>query len=82
MASGPGGAKDFAWLIGGLNQSVISNIHRFNPDSRAVECVELEDQSIQRYNHSAVSYHGKIYIFGGEKLSGPNLYLKSTLNSL
>jgi Kelch motif len=37
---------------------------------------------LRRFNHSTVSYNGKLYIFGGESYARMTKYLKETYNDL
>lgn len=62
-----------AFLIGGINKSLIDIILAY--DIQAEKFTEISvkyDTNILRFNHSAIVYRKKIYIFGGERYNNIN----------
>ena len=57
-----------AYLIGGMNNNILNDVIVFDLDLQQYQDKKFKmDRDVTRFNHTAVAYKRKIYIFGGEK---------------
>lgn len=72
------------WLIGGFNENSLPQIWKYNLNYGTFQEVKVEGKfnSIPRFNHTAIIYNHKIYIFGGEIISKIDKFTRSTLNDI
>lgn len=78
-------SKDnYGWLIGGFNEQSLSKIWKFNLKTNHFKEVKVENipGTIPRFNHSAVIYNRKIFIYGGEMINKIDNYTRSALGDI
>ena len=73
-----------AYLIGGVGEKIADTVHRL--DIALNKWTEISTISKEignfRFNHSAVHYDGKIYLFAGETIDHSNFASRTILNDV
>ena len=73
----------YGWIIGGMNENIISTVARFNFREYEVEFFEVpQETNMPRFNHTAEFINEKIFIFGGETMKDDNFSSRHCLNDV
>lgn len=73
-----------AYLIGGVGEKIANKVHLLDIASEKWTEIATVSKEIGnfRFNHSAVFYEGKIYLFAGETIDHSNFTSRTLLNDV